>query len=230
MRNLIFVLLILTFHGCTYHSQSEDPKTPVTYQETPYRSSDSIGLLRRLAIMPLVHEPYKGKYTSLEDQEIAAQRFQKACADYLVDKKGYEILVIKDFKGEWVSNNIESFEYDNLNDAYLQWHEESSGKHSAQLIRKVGKSLNVDGVVVVWVKERDGWGVIDGLLNITLMNAPLFYNLSVTNIGVWIYQTSSGNIVWRMEQSTVPGEKTYDTLLTDLLVDLDNAVPRQLIK
>lgn len=230
MRNLIFVLIILTLHGCTYHSQSENSKTPMTYQGTPYRSADSIGLLRRLVIMPIVHEPYKGKYKSLEDEEIAAQGFQEACANYLVDIKGYEILVIKDLKGKWVSNHIESFDEDNLNNVYLQWHEESAGKHTAQIIKKVGKSLNVDGVVVVWVKEREGWSVIDGLLNITLMNAPLFYNLSLTNIGVWIYQTSSGGIVWSMEQATEPGQETYDILLTNLLVDLDNAVPKQLTK
>ena len=240
MRYIFYLLIALAIYGCTYHSQSEEPKTPVSYKETPYRSSNSIGLLRRLVIMPVAHEPYKDEYTSVKEQEAAAQSFQKVCADFLTDIKGYEILTIKDVGGEWdwdrigYNNNAESPESSNLNNLYQQWHEETAGKHTEQVIQKIGRTLNADGVVVMWVKEREAWDAIDGILNIAFMNAPLFYNLGYPNIGAWIYETSSGQLVWSAKHSTfgeVEGTSTSNmNHVVNLFVNMENAVPSQLTK
>ncbi len=230
MRNIFFVLLLLTICGCTYHSQSKDPIAPVTYKATPYRSADSVGNLRRLVLMPVKIKAYKGKYDSAKDQKAAALSYKNACAHFLTEKKGYEIVVVSDTDGKWRSSLFENSGYDNIQDLYQKWHKEKAEKHTASVIQKIGGALNVDGVLVIRTKERKPWGAIEGILNITLMNIPLFYSLASPDIGAWIYETAKGRLVWREEHSTFGIETTRASDLIRLFADLENAVPRQLIK
>jgi hypothetical protein len=231
MKNIFFVLLSLTICGCTYHSQSKDPIAPVTYKATPYRSADSVGKLRRLVLMPVKIKSYKGKYVSVKDQEAAALSYEDACANFLTEKKGYEIVVVRDTDGKWRRGLFEDSGYDNIQDLYQKWHEEKAEKHTASVIQKIGGALNVDGVLVIRIKERKPWGGIEGILNIALMNLPLFYNIVSPNIGAWIYETATGRLVWREEHSIFGSEiTTARASLISLFADLENAVPRQLIK
>ena len=238
MRYVLFFLIITVGCGCTYHFESEETKNPVSYQQTPYRSKKSIGLLRRLVIMPIVHEPYKDEYKSFTDQKAAAQKFQDACVKYLSNDKGYEIIVINDLGGKWIKTNLEINDREeckekaDINHLYQLWHSEKAGKHSEQVIKKISNELNVDGVVVIRVKEVTGWSVFDGILNIALMNAPLFYNLATPNIGAWIYEGASGQLVMSIEQSTWgdPDSAPSISQVVNLFVDMENAVPSQLTK
>jgi hypothetical protein len=181
--------------------------------------------------MPLEHKTYEGRYASLKDQEAALLRYQEKCAKVLTTNKGYEIVVIKDLDGKWESNDIESLENNNFKDLYQKWHEEKAGMHTAQIIQKIGYSLNVDGVLVIRVKERKPWDTFDALLNITFLNAPLYYNIGKSNIGAYIYETFSGRLVWQTEHSTFGEEGIpINTSLINLFDDMENAVPNQLTK
>jgi hypothetical protein len=85
------------------------------------------------------------------------------------------------------------------------------------------------------VKDRKAWNAFDGILNIALMNIPLFYGISSPNIGAWIYETASGQLVWRKEYSDFldPNKSVYRYVsytITILFQDLENAVPYHMIK
>jgi hypothetical protein len=231
MRNTYIVLLFFTIYGCAYHSQSKDPVTPATYKAASYRSADSVGKLRRLALMPVEIKSYKGKYVSVKDEAAAALSYEDACAHFLTGKKGYEIVVVRDKDGKWRSGLFENSGYGTIQDLYQKWHKETVEKNTAPDIQKIGHALNVDGVLVLRIKERKPWGVTAGILNIALMNIPLFYNMASPNIGAWIYETATGRLVWREEHSTFGSETIPATdSLTNLFADMENAVPRQLIK
>lgn len=234
MKNKLFVLFFIITCGCSYHSESETPKKPMTYSETSYRSPNSIGLLRRLVMMPLVHEPFDGEYESSIDQKNAALKFRNACVDYLMNKKGYEIVAVEDNDGKWESEGKENLDDESLKDLYQMWLREAAGKHTQPVIQKIGRSFKADGVLVVWVKELKPWGTMAGLLNITLLNAPLFYNIASSNIGAWIYESSSGQLVWSEERSTFGMQEAVITpdiaTVVSLFADMENAVPHQLTK
>lgn len=230
MRNILFVLLFLTICACTYHSQSKDQVAPVTYKSKPYRSADSLGKLRRLALMPVEIKSYRDKYVSVKDHAAAAVSYEDACANFLTEKKGYEIVVARNADEKWRSGLFEDSGYNNIQDLYQKWHKEAADMQASSVIQKIGGALNVDGVLVIRIKERKPWGLTEGLLNIALINIPLFYNVASPNIGAWIYETATGRLVWREERSIFGNEAATATdSLISLFADLENAVPRQLI-
>ena len=74
----------------------------------------------------------------------------------------------------------------------------------------------------------------EAILNLALMNIPLYYNISSPNVGAWIYETKSGQLVWREENITAwSGGDHFEVGLGDvkqLFIELDNAIPRILIE
>jgi hypothetical protein len=230
MKNIFLVLLSLAFFSCTYHSQSKAPVTPVTYNTAQYRGEASVGKLRCLALMPVEIKSYKGKYISLKEQEATAQSYGDACGNFLINEKGYEIVVVRDIDGKWQNDLIEKSGYDNIQDLYKKWHKKSGEKHAVSDIHKIGQALNVDGVLVIQIKERKPWGITQALLNIALMNIPLFYKIGSPTIGTWIYETTTGRVVWSQEYSDIDQEDEVSFSYIKLFADLENAVPRQLIE
>lgn len=227
MKIIALVLLLLTVHGCTYHWQSEESIEPVTYDASAYQSGKSIGKLRRLILMPANLES-KEKDLSLEEMENAAKNYQDACATFLREKKGYEIIVVREKGGGWALPD----EYPRnarQQELYQKWHEEPPGEHSAEIIKNLGLAFHGDGVLVIRIKEQEPWGAMEGLLNIALMNIPLFYHLATADIGAWIYESSSGGLVWREERSVTETASSGDALV-DLFADFENALPFQLVK
>ena len=151
------------------------------------------------------------------------------------NKKGYEIVVVRNEDGRWRSVLFEGAGFNHIQELYQKWNKEKVEKHTTSIIQKIGGALNVDGVLVIRIKERKPWGTIDTLLNLTLMNIPLFYNLASPDIGAWIYETSTGRLVWSEEHSifgneTAPTPIPITESLIDLFVDMENAVPYQLTK
>jgi hypothetical protein len=240
MKNLFLVLLLMTMCSCTYHSQTEEPITPLTFEAPEYRSANSIGNLRRLALMPIKLHSYKGKYDSEKDQLIAALSYEDRCANFLASDKGYEIVVLRDLDRNCrngLSKNVECICSQEL---YQKWQKATAKKKTVPIIQEIGRALNVDGVLVVWKKERRfkldpmsrGWkATSEAILNLALLNTPLVYNIVTPDIGGMIYETATGRLVWHKERSSMAEQSsTFHGQIFNLFVDLENAVPRQLIK
>jgi hypothetical protein len=232
MRNLFFVLLSVTICSCTYHSQSKNPVVPISYEATQYRKANSVGNLRRLAVMPIEIKPYKGKYSCAKDQEAATLNYENAYTKFLNEKKGYEIVAVRDSEEKWRSELLSDSKCSNIKELCQKWHKDIEEGNTVSVIKKIGRTLNVDGVLVVHIKERKPWGVTEGLLNIALLDIPLFYNIFSPEIGVWIYGTATGQLIWREERSIfITGDESVTTdSLISLFADLENAVPQQLTK
>jgi hypothetical protein len=184
--------------------------------------------------MPLVLEVYEGRYGAEEDRQAAALSYAETCRRFLTEDKGYEMVFVSDVEGKWSISPLKEPGYENLQDLHQEWHKERVDKHTASVVQRIGGVLNVDGILVVWIRERKEWGALEGILNIALLNVPLFTNIASPDTGAWIYETASGQIVWREERSARPpmGPDTPIEPVTDSLIqlfkNLENAVPRQL--
>lgn len=238
MRNLLLVLLVLTMCGCTYHSQTDEPVTSVTYELPQYRSASSIGNLRRLALMPIELTSYKGQYNSEKDQLTAALSYEDACANFLTDKKGYEIVVLRDVDEKCRNGLLENVECICNQELHQKWKKTTAKKKTASAIQEIGRALNVDGILVIWYKGRKAEEDLEGwekpafaFLNVALLFTPFFYNEMSPDIGAWIYETATGQRVWSEAHSiSASGFSPASERLVNLFTDLENAVPQQLIK
>ncbi len=239
MRKLLLILLIFVMCGCRYHSQTDDPVTPVTYEALQYRSESSIGNLRRLALMPTELKSYKGKYDSEKNQLTAALSYEDACANFLTDEKGYKIVVLRDVDEKCKNGLLENVECICNQDLYQKWKKSSVKKKTTSAIQEMGTALNVDGILVIWNKERqdlDDWeqlwkAGLFALSNIPLLFTPIYYYTMTPDIGAWIYETATGELVWSAVDSLYPSETFHDSgRIVNLFTDMENAVPRQLIK
>jgi len=233
MKKTILLLFLLLL-SCSYHWQSEGQITPVSYDAPSYRRANSIGRLRRLVLMPIELEAYEGKYDSL-NKKARVSEYTQFCQNILTAQKGYEVFVVSD-GADTAAEPLQNTAYITVPKNLLEdWSREPVKEHSSSLVQKIGASLNVDGIVVIWIKERKPWNIVDGLMNLAFANIPLFYNIVTTDRGVWIYETASGQLVWRAESSCEftaqsPDQSQSKECLADLLMNMENAVPRQLTK
>jgi hypothetical protein len=239
VKSILSALLIALMCGCTYSWQSKEQTTPVTYEAARVRSSTSLGNLRRLAVMPLEIKNYDRTKDNPDDSQRTVERkYEEACAEYLIDKKGYEIVLIGDAAGKW-PKDLSANAGPEIEDLEQRWRQLDAPEENPSMIQDVGHVFNVDGVLLLRVKDRKAWNALDGILNIALLNIPLFYNISSPNIGAWIYETASGQLVWRKEYSDFndyfgdynkSGYRYVPNTITTLFQDLENAVPYHMIK
>lgn len=230
MKNVSLILVFLMISGCTYDFTIKEAVTPVTYNSTIERASNSIGRLRRLALMPITLETYEGRYSSKKDYEDSVQYYTRECARYLHIDKGYSVIVVSEPDGTWKRSMFIYRESHKVTEWSHQWSQELEESHSASIVNEIGLALHADGLLVVKIAERKPWSAAGGLLNIALLNIPLFYNIARPDMGAWIYETSSGKLVWSEEHSTFSDGENRPFYINDLFRDLDNAVPIQLTK
>jgi len=208
---LLVVLGILS--ACTHEWRTQEPVIPSTYETPSNRSATSIGRLSRLIVLPaIVHleaDDRESPREVLDKRSNAIGReLQTAIADFLVMQKGYEVRVV---------------------DAPAATAEPSA-------IREAGRQFGVDGVVVVerWIAKP--WSTAKGIMNVFMLNIPLFQALSAVNLRISIYETGSGRLVWQRElkgedvrQGGASENETGNRIdVKPLLGDLENAVPPQL--
>lgn len=223
MNYSVILLLAVTLTACTYHSQTTEPVIPATYQQTSLRPPESVGHLRRLILLPVEIIPYEGQFSSPQEQDSAALSYENACTRFLSHDKGYEVLQLRESDGRWRDAATKEL--------YRQWDKTPKGTETTSTAQAIGAMLNADGVLLIRVKLQKPWGFGKGILNIALMNIPLFYSIAAPNIGAWIYEAASGRIVWQEEHSIGLEENTEVVpALLNLFADLENAVPHQLIK
>lgn len=226
---ILFVSILLS--ACTYHAGPDGPVTPVSYPMPPHRQADSIGILRRLAIMPMDIIPLSDPKPPEADLTQRAIHYETECANYLSSKKGYEVVLARNFENEWRQWLSAEDGDGGYREVYRKWRSGAEKERTRSVVGKIGHAMQVDGIIVLRMKERKPWNAFDGVMNIALMNIPLVVLMSKSNIGAYIFETASGRMVWRTEQSTFGSEKiSYGHALTGLFFDMENAVPRQLIE
>lgn len=205
MKPLATLLLLGLLLACSREWRTDAPVQPTTYAAPSYRAANSVGRLGRLAVLAVdlhleadADEQARPEWRARRDR--LARDLQLEVRDYLVVKKGYDAQVVDD----------------------------PPPPPGEDGMRAIGGRLNVDGVVVVerWLKKP--WSTSRAVMNVFLLNAPLFQALSSLNLRVSVYETASGRLVWRHESKgeIEAGKAPLD--LAGVLGDLENAVPLQL--
>ena len=194
----------LSLAACSTPWHTSDPVEPSTYDVHSYRSPSSVGKLSRLAVMRAeIHrepDPSETPTTSQERQQRLSTSLQNATSEYLRDQKGYDAASV----------------------------DEAAPEPNPASIHAMGTRLGVDGIVVQerWITRP--WSTAKAVMNVFLLNLPLFQALSAVNLRVSIYETASGRLVWRREMKGEDSSEEVD--VARALDELENAVPKQLRK
>lgn len=224
-----FVTLLLC--GCASEWQADQPAKPVTYRVPAYRAERKVGNLRRLAIVPVrVHRV--GMFSIVTHSERTEAHAVYDAASYLSEKKGYDVVPVVDKDGVWRPEVLFTTEYGSVDDLKEAWERASTKEEIAAAAKKIGRALNVDGVVSVWWEDYDAeagglllplfWGVVNIF---PLFNAPLYYALLHTHAEAVIYETFSGRVIWRNKFS---GDFESEPSIAGFFENLENAIPAQL--
>lgn len=205
MKRLLSLFMLGLLLACSHEWRTEAPVQPSTYAAPSYRAASSIGRLGRLAVLAVdIHlDAESGEQEQpawLARRDSLARELQVSVGDYLATKKGYDIRLV----------------------------DEPSPPSGEEAMRVVGKRLNVDGIVVVerWYKRP--WSTTKAIMNVFLLNVPLFRALSALNLRVSIYETASGRLVWQRELKGEIDDRREKIDLANVFGDLENAVPVQL--
>lgn len=231
MKRGWLLAMIVAVAGCGHTARMEGPITPITYSDPGFRNSASLGKLRRLAIMPVELVPYEGQFGTPEEHAEAARKYAAACESFLSERKGYETVTVFEHEGEWTGDARLKLERQEGGDLRARWIAENTDKHSEEVIRQIGRGLGTDGVLAIRIVEWKPWNTADALRNLALLNGPLFRRLATPNVGAWLYETSTGRLVYAVERSTGPDPESGVTDPEDihvLFLEMENALPRQL--
>jgi hypothetical protein len=158
-------------------------------------------------------------------------------AAYLSGEKGYEVVSLIDSAGAWLPDIILSAEFGSVDDFKTAWERANSKEEIADVVKKIGRALNVDGVVSIWLEET--WDVVNigDAVFIVLSVFPLFFTPAYYSIfhvaaEAVIYEAFSGQAVWHNQFSggTVNTAQRPGVSVHSFFVNLENAIPPQLAK
>lgn len=234
MQRLVCASLgAVLLYGCATEWRTDQPATAVTYRVPAYRAERSVGNLRRLAILP-VRVRRVGTFSVVTHSERMEASPVYEAASYLSEQKGYQVVPVIDRAGVWRPVALLTDEFGSVDDLKEAWERARTEEEIADVVRKIGRALNVDGVVSIWLEEYGGGsgveGAVWGIMNIVLLNVPLFYALLKTNAEAVIYEVFSGRAIWRNQLSGDFERRVSHSIMEVFFENLENAIPAQLAK
>jgi hypothetical protein len=219
--------------GCASEWRTDQPVKPTTYRLPAYRSERSVGNLRKLAVLP-VRIRRVGTFSVVKQDERWEAAVAHDAASYLSREKGYETVPVADENGAWRPELIGKPEHGSMEHLKETWEAARSEEDIAAAAGMIGRALGVDGVVSMWMEEYDtgslAGGTLWGFANILLLNGPLFYMILHTNAEAVIYETYSGQPVWRSKLSGDPERRGQTAVIPAFFENLENAIPARLVK
>jgi hypothetical protein len=232
--NISFLFLTALFlFGCANEWRAEQPIKPTTYRLPAYRSEQSVGNLRKLAVLP-ARIRRVGTFSIANQDERWEAGLAYDAAGYLSREKGYDAVAVVDDNGAWRPEWIVKTEYGPIENLQEIWEAAASEEDVAAAVSTIGRALNVDGVVSTWLEEYDpgstAGGALWGMTNIFLLNAPLMYMIMHTNAEAVIYETYSGQPIWRSKLSGDVERKIQPSVVRAFFENLENAIPARLAK
>lgn len=192
MRLGIALVTVVTLaNGCVGEWRTQRAIEPITHTVPAYRRLPTVGNLRRLAVLPVRVSgvgPW-GLFTYWHAID-AGPRYEALCTH--LEANGYEIVRLTrsaEGSGE---------------ELVREWEDAATVEARAAIVRRLGRSVQVDGIVTAWMTDVRNEGilgiplVIAGVtLNLALANLPLAYAAARIDREVAVYETASGDLVWR---------------------------------
>ncbi len=231
MKRFLCGLVAASFlNGCATEWHTDQPVAPITYRVPAYRTERSVGNLRRLAILP-VRVRHVDVFSLVTQSEKTDAGLTYQAVNYLSEQKGYEVVPIVDRAGEWRPEVILRSEFGSIDDIKTAWEQARSEGEIADVVKKTGRALNVDGVVLIWQEEKDkevnATEVVEIFVNVfPLFFTPMWYALLHVGAEALVYEALSGQVVWRNQFSG----GGVQPLVSGFFENLENAIPAQLAK
>ena len=243
LKNIIIISSCFFFTTCAPKNvwQSKSILTPKSYKSYPKRSKYSIGLLRRLLILPVrfqtligdkpyfEHESMWGKPPAIwySSDEQASQHFLKKALDYLSNWKGYEVINLTnnqfDTKHTTIAyQDIEKYTLDlNVWTEKLENYDNPS-ENIVRIISNLSTISNVDGVIVVSGVNKVN---SDAKANAVILSASLLWPILLYDVGMsfnaHIFEVNTGKVVWK---------STGASSIPLLFKKLENAIPKTMTR
>ncbi len=245
--NRSLVLIIGLLMGCTSQDvwQADIEITPISY-EVPGETLDrTIGMLRRLAIIP-------GKFESRADnghdppidnsgKDVSAENLRSTfifeATNFLTNERGYDVQPLDPSNfSEPQDATLEGF-LQTCSEDLIAWADEPDLRRASPVqvescVKRIGSSLKVDGLIVIGgsrVSDRD-WRFALTLLTAS-MAWPTLMAQEQIEASANLFEVSSGRIVWRSRFSKSAAEPTAPRVAVGFLFeDLEHALPEVLIE
>lgn len=234
-RSITAILTLALLPACATDWHAQRGTVPTTYELPSSRANRSVGNLRRLAVLPLRVDRVTvfAVWTKASRQE-AGEAYDGLCG-YLTETKGYEVVRVVDPDGSWRAEAVATPEFGTIEQLVQSWTGAEGDAARAAAMHRLGQVLRVDGILAAWTQEYatdvgflEGTGL--GVANILLLNLPLLYFLQHAYAEAVVYETASGEPVWRRRLSGPSEGKSARGVWPTLLEDLENAIPVQFLE
>ena len=216
--------------------------TPNSYKSHSKYSKHTVGLLRRLLIIPVQFQTLKGDKPFFEhrtwidhtDSELgyssdehAGDRFFETTVDYLSNWKGYEAINLSlsqiDINQAFLgTQDIKKYTQELYNWSANPENYENPTENIIKIITKLGKISNADGVLIISGVNKlpSDAKVAAVILSASLLWPILFFDTGIS-FQAHIFEVNTGKIVWK--SSGAPS-------IQSLFKNLENAIPKAMTR
>ena len=242
LKNIIIISSCFLFTTCASKDvwQSKSSLTPKSYKSYSKSSKHSIGLLRRLLILPVRFQALIGdksyfEYKSILDKpklwyssdEQASQHFLKEAEDYLSNWKGYEVINLTNNQVDKKRATITYQDIENYTTDLNVWTERpenynNPSENIVRIILNLSNISNVDGVIVISGVNKFN---SDAKATAVVLSASLLWPILLYDFGMsfnaHVFEVNTGKIVWKSSgASSIPL----------LFKKLENAIPKTMTR
>lgn len=242
LKNIIIISSCFLFTTCASKDvwQSKSSLTPKSYKSYSKSSKCSIGLLRRLLILPVRFQTFVGdkpynEYKPILDKpklwyssdEQASQHFLKEAVDYLSNWKGYEVINLTNNQVDTKHTAITYQDIDNYTADLNDWTEnpenyDNPSENIVRIISNLSTISNVDGVIVISGVNKFN---SDAKATAVVLSASLLWPILLYDVGMsfnaHIFEVNTGKVVWKSSgASSIPL----------LFKKLENAIPKTMTR
>ena len=245
--NRILVLIVGLLAGCTSQDawQTDIEIVPISYKVPAETLDRTIGKLRRLAIIPGEFEskadkvlgPLLGYPAKEVSVEYLRSTFISGATEFLSSERGYDVEPLDPPNiSERRIGTLEGF-LETCSEYLVAWADNpdlsgSSPVHVESCVKRIGRFLNVDGLIVIGGSRVSdpGWRAALTILTASLA-WPTIYAQEKIEASADLFEVSSGRIVWRSRFSKSASESTAPRVaLGFLFQNIEHALPEVLIE
>lgn len=234
--------LCLLLAACGAPYQASGPVTPLSYQPTRIKIPRTVGMLRRLLVIPLVESGPKTCGGTGEPGEVSSSYDTGGAIRYLASAKGYEIveLTATPYSEQQGGPAVTA-----MANEFVRWMEKSKPESTIpenllQFIRGAGSSAGADGVVVLHIftdclRNHLVQRLLTDLVTIGAAETDRRTNPPTRVLHASIYELATGRLIWQRAGGDAEqfADRTLVTPITpmrEIFQSIEPAVPKVLTR
>jgi hypothetical protein len=238
----IIPLVLLTACSSTKPRQETQQLQPVSYRTSMDPSTRGVGLLRRLVVAPIQFDYIKdGKHWEEKEQSIKKQ-WREQIRALLQDQRGYEVELLDIYEDMYPEKlGLTAEEVSTYCRSLAAWALKSSDGEKppesvAEMAGKLGRPLNVDGILLIQGINNPSGTALNVLTVATIFaTAPFAIANSKFYLEADVIEIATGRVVWRNRhqehQILFEDEPRWLSLYGSMILKpIEPAIPRALTK